>query len=186
MERDAPYGPAIFDAVLAPNRSLGRAGLRAVMAGAVVVSAGLCVHFALQGAWPVLGFFGLDVALLWLAFRLSTRSGRLRETVRVARDSVVVRRIAPGGNAAEWRFAPCWLRVSLEAPAARPGGIVLASHGASLTIGAFLAPEERESLVRALRAALAEANRAPGSEEARRGRATAGAGQAGPRTSAMA
>ena len=179
MERDAPHGPAIFDAVLAPNRSLGRAGLRAVMAGTVVVSAGLGAHFALQGAWPVLGFFGLDIALLWLAFRLSTRSGRLRETVRVARDSVMVRRIAPGGNAAEWCFTPCWLRVSLEAPTARPGGIVLSSHGASLTIGAFLAPEERESLARALRAALAEANRAPGSEEARHGRAGDGAA-AGP------
>ena len=68
------------------------------MAGVIVISVGLGVFFLLQGAWPVLGFFGLDIALLYLAFRLSYRSGRLRETIRVTADEVVVRRIAPNGR----------------------------------------------------------------------------------------
>ena len=159
----------MFDAVLAPNRSLGRAGFVAVMAGVIVVSVGLGTHFLLQGAWPVFGFFGLDIALLYLAFRLSYRSGRLRETIRVTADEVVVRRILPNGRATEWRFNPYWLRVALDDPVEHHSQITLTSHGRSLIVGPFLAPEERASLVKALRAALGEANRryagAPAAEQ---------------------
>ena len=157
--RDGPGTPVIFDAVLAPNRSLGRMGFAAVMGGVIVVSVGLGTYFLLQGAWPVLGFFGLDIALLYLAFRLSYRSGRLRETICVRADEVVVRRIAPNGRTTEWRFNPYWLRVALDEPVEHHSQITLSSHGRSLVIGPFLAPEERASLVRALREALGEANR---------------------------
>ena len=156
---DGPDAPVLFDAVLAPNRSLGRAGFVTVMAGGVVVSVGLGTYFLLQGAWPVFGFFGLDIALLYLAFRLSYRSGRLRETIRVTADEVVVRRIAPNGRTAEWRFNPYWLRVALDEPVEHESQITFTSHGHSLIVGPFLAPEERASLVKALRAALGEANR---------------------------
>jgi len=156
---EASGAPVIFDAQLAPNRSLGRAGFIAVMAGVIVISVGLGVFFLLQGAWPVLGFFGLDIALLYLAFRLSYRSGRLRETIRVTADEVVVRRIAPNGRTTEWRFNPYWLRVALDDPVEHHSQITLTSHGRSLVIGPFLAPEERASLVQALRGALGEANR---------------------------
>lgn len=154
-----PAAPLLFDAVLRPNRSLGRAGFIAVMAGVVVVSVGLGTFFLLQGAWPVFGFFGLDILLLYMAFRLSYRSGRLRETVTVTADEVVIRRIAPNGRTTEWRFNPYWLRVALDDPVEHHSQIVLTSHGRSLVIGPFLAPEERASLVGALRDALGEANR---------------------------
>ena len=163
---DGPGAPVIFDAVLAPNRSLGRAGFVAVMAGTVMVSVGFGTHFLLQGAWPVFGFFGLDIALLYLAFRLSYRAGRLRETIRVTGEEVVVRRIAPNGRTTEWRFNPYWLRVTLDEPVEHHSQITLSSHGRSLVIGPFLAPEERASLARALRAALGEANRHPGDSPA--------------------
>ena len=159
VEREESESPVLFDAVLAPNRSLGRAGFIAVMAGVIVISVGLGVFFLLQGAWPVLGFFGLDIALLYIAFRLSYRSGRLRETIRVSADEVVVRRIAPNGRTMEWRFNPYWLRVTLDDPVEHHSQIILTSHGRSIVIGPFLAPEERTSLVRALRDALGEANR---------------------------
>ena len=166
---DGPESPVLFDAVLAPNRSLGRTGFIAVMAGVIVVSVGLGTYFLLQGAWPVFGFFGLDIALLYLAFRLSYRSGRLRETIRVTADEVLVRRIAPNGRTTEWRFNPYWLRVALDEPVEHESQITLTSHGRSLIVGPFLAPEERASLVKALRAALGEANRryagAPTAEE---------------------
>ena len=158
-EPDGFESPVLFDAVLAPNRSLGRAGFLAVMACVVVVSVGLGTYFLLQGAWPVFGFFGLDILLLYLAFRLSYRSGRLRETIRVTADEVVVRRIAPNGRVTEWRFNPYWLRVALDEPVEHESQITLTSHGRSIVVGHFLAPEERASLVKALRAALGEANR---------------------------
>ena len=152
---------AIFDAVLAPNRSLGRPGFFAVMACVIVVTLGLGTYFMMQGAWPVFGFFGLDIVLLYVAFRLNYRAGRLRETIRVTRDEVIVQRIAPNGRIDEWRFNPFWLRVGLSNPGEHHSRITLSSHGQSLFVGTFLSPPERESLVAALRDALGEANRVP-------------------------
>lgn len=159
VDGDEPGAPVIFDAVLAPSRSLGRAGFIAVMAGVIVVSVGLGTYFLLLGAWPVFGFFGLDIALLYLAFRLSYRSGRLRETIRITTNEVLVRRVLPNGRATEWRFNPYWLRIALDEPVEHHSQITLSSHGRSLVVGPFLPPEERASLVRALRDALGEANR---------------------------
>jgi uncharacterized membrane protein len=172
-------GPAIFDAVLAPNRSLGRAGFFAVMACVVVITCGLGTYFMLQGAWPVFGFFGLDVALLYLAFQLNYRAGRLRETIRVTHTEVVVQRIAPNGRLLEWRFNPFWLRVVLSDPGEHHSRITLSSHGQSLELGSFLAPDDRESLVDALRDALGEANRTPSSDATEPEHAEAGT-MAGP------
>ena len=178
VDGDEPGAPAIFDAVLAPSRSLGRAGFIAVMAGVIAVSVGLGTYFLLQGAWPVFGFFGLDIALLYLAFRLSYRSGRLRETIRVTADEVLVRRILPNGRATEWRFNPYWLRVALDEPVEHHSQITLTSHGRSLVVGHFLPPEEWASLVRALRDALGEANRRFAGDPEVEGSAGAGAAAA--------
>ena len=78
----------LIDAELRPHRSLGRAGFVALMAAVSLASFGAGAAFALAGAWPVLGFFGLDVALVWLAFRLNFRGGRLVERLRLSARSV--------------------------------------------------------------------------------------------------
>ena len=53
--------PKIFSAVITPHRSLGRTGFLLLMLciGAVSFVCGLL--FLVIGAWPVFGFFGLDV-----------------------------------------------------------------------------------------------------------------------------
>src|SRR5919205_3967160 len=77
MEPDA----AAFEAVLYPNRSLDRAGFIAVMLGVSTVSAAMSAGFVLIGAWPVTGFLGLDVLLLYLAFRAVRRAAPRREHI---------------------------------------------------------------------------------------------------------
>jgi uncharacterized membrane protein len=156
--------PFLFDAVLTPHRSLPRAGFWAVMAAVTVISTALGVVFLLQGAWPIFGFFGLDIALLYIAFRWSYRSGRLTETVRLAADELHVRRLSARGRAAEWRFNPYWVRVEID-EAAEPGHgnpLALVSHGERIEIGAFLSPDERLEFANALKNALVECRRASG------------------------
>jgi len=145
----------LFDAVLHPHRSLNRGGFIALMAALGVVSFTAGMVFLLAGAWPVFGFFGLDVALVWLAFRLNYRSGRLVERVRLTCQALEVERIAASGRASRWRFQPYWLRVVLEDRGEHHSRLALRSHGKELVIGAFLSPPERASLCAALTAALA-------------------------------
>ena len=151
----SPRDELLFDAVLHPHRSLSRAGFIVLMMalGAISFTAGMV--FLLAGAWPVVGFFGLDVALVYLAFRLNYRAGRLVERLRLTFEALEVERIVPSGRTSRWRFQPYWLRVVLEDRGEHHSRLALRSHGKELVIGAFLSPPERASLCAALTAALA-------------------------------
>jgi uncharacterized membrane protein len=153
--------PFLLDAVLSPHRSLPPRGFLVLMLafGGVSFAAGLL--FASMGAWPVLGFFGLDVLLFYIAFRISYRRARLREIVRVTRQQVTVRRVQPDGRQTLWQFEPAWVRVELHRPEEHDCRLELASGRQSLALGAFLSPEERVEFAATLRAALRAARTFP-------------------------
>ena len=113
---DSDGGEASFDAVLHPHRSLGPYGFLILMIALSLVSFVTGIAFLIAGAWPVFGFFGLDVLLVYVAFRASYRSGMMYETLRLTRDDFTVRRIFPSGAVKSWSFQPYWLRVELDNP----------------------------------------------------------------------
>lgn len=157
---DVAASEAVFDAILTPNRSLSRIGFLLVMGIVCALSLGMGGYFLAIGAWPIFGFFGLDIFLLYVALKANQRAGRAHEIVRLSRDVLLVKRISMRGRSTEWRFNPYWVRVELAEPVEHDTPLILASHGVQLAIGHFLAPEERLDFARALRRALATA-RAP-------------------------
>jgi len=155
MATDVPApGPLRFDAVLYPNRSLGPAGFHLLMAAIVLVSGAIGAGFVLVGAWPVTGFLGLDVLLLYLAFRWHYREARRVEFIRLDQDGLTVRRVGPDGQAREWRLEPYWVRVAIDDPPRPDSQLVLSARGDHLAVGAFLTLAERLEFAAALRAAL--------------------------------
>lgn len=157
MTAAPPDDQPLFDAVLVPHRSLSPWGFWLVMAGVTSISFIAGLVFLLQGAWPVFGFFGLDVALIYFAFRASYRSGNLYETVRLTPGELSIQRVLPSGQKRSWTFQPYWLRVHMDDPPAPGSQLTVTSHGKSLVIGAFLSPDERVEFAQALRDALARA-----------------------------
>ena len=145
----------IFAATLEPHRSLSPRGFVILMSAIAGVAFGAGLAFALVGAWPVFGFFGLDVLLIYVAFKASYRSGRMHETLRLTENALTVERVGPGRRHRSWRFQPYWLRVEMDDPPEHESQLTLASHGRRLVVGAFLTPEERLELAKALGAALA-------------------------------
>lgn len=145
---------AVFDAILTPNRSLPRRGFIAVMAAVAGCSAAVSAGFFIAGAWPVIGFCGLDVLLVWAAFKLSYRQGRLKERVRLTRDHLLVSRILPSGHETRWRLDPRSTRVAIDRPVGHESQVRVLSKGRTLILGSFLSPEERGDFADALRAAL--------------------------------
>jgi uncharacterized membrane protein len=150
----------LFDAELRPHRSLSPRGFLLLMAGVCAISFTGGLAFYLAGAWPVIGFLGADVLLIYLAFRINYRSGRLVETLHLTPRTLTVRRIWPGGKSRSWEFQPTWLQVDLADPPRHDSPLVLRSHGRSLSIGSFLTKEERAEVAEALRAALVRARAA--------------------------
>lgn len=144
-----------FSARLTPYRSLGPQGFVILMAIICAVSFIAGVVFWLAGAWPVFFFFGLDVALIYWAFKLNYASARAYETVDIAGDELIVRRVLPGRAPRQWSFHPYWVRVEIEYDDDTCGPLYLRSHGQRLQIGAFLSANERKAFADALKDALA-------------------------------
>jgi uncharacterized membrane protein len=147
--------PPFFERVLLPHRSLPPRGFHVLMGILALISLAVGIAFVSVGAWPICGFFGLDVGLVYLAFRLNYRAARQRETLRLSSDSFTVERIGIRGDRRLWRFQPFWLRVVFEERADHSNRLVVASHGRSLAIGEFVPPPARRELAGSLRDALA-------------------------------
>jgi len=118
--------------------------------------------FLLLGAWPVFGFFGLDVLLVYWAFRANYRAAAAFEEVTVTASELRIRKVSHRGEASEWSFNPLWVRLDRESH--EEFGIerlFLVSRGRRLPIASPLGPQEKESFAAALGAALGEAKRGP-------------------------
>lgn len=154
--------PTIFSATLTPHRSLGRAGFLILMLlfGGVSFVAGML--FLVIGAWPVLGFFGLDVLLLYLAFRLNYWHANACEQVTVTSSTLKVRKVSHLGRVREWVLNPLWVRLDkVEIEEFGIDRLFLVSHGKMLTIATFLGPDEKAGFAKELGKALIEARRGP-------------------------
>jgi len=145
----SPQSPPAFQAVLYPNRSLGPRGFALLMGLIILVSLLVGVGFALVGAWPVTGFLGLDVLLIYLAFRWNFRQSTRADFIRLDDEGLSVRRVLPNGDAKTWTFEIAWVQVVVE-----PKRLLLRSHGKELAIGPYLTPSERASFADALKQAL--------------------------------
>jgi uncharacterized membrane protein len=150
----APFGRLFLERVLSPYRSLPPRGFHILMLTLALISLAGGVGFVSVGAWPVVGFFGLDVALVYVAFRISYRCARRSETIRLADDAFTVERVSVRGARRMWRFQPFWLRVILEKRADESNRLLVGSHGRSLVIAEFLTPDARAELAETIRAAL--------------------------------
>jgi uncharacterized membrane protein len=161
-DNDVLPEPKIFSATITPHRSLTLRGFHVLMLCLAALSVGSGVLFVSIGAWPVFGFFGLDVLLLYVALRANFRAARAYEEVTITPSELTVRKVSHRGGVREWTLNPVWVR--LERIAHAEFGIerlFLVSHGRRLLIAAALGPDEKASFARALSTALGEAKRGP-------------------------
>ena len=159
---DPEEAPEIFSALLTPHRSLNRTGFLVVMAFVSVISFAAGLAFLLMGAWPVLGFFGLDLLAIYCAFRVNFRRAKASEEILVTPSELRVRRVSHRGHVVEFVLNPLWVR--LDQVAHEEYGIeklYLVSKGRHLAIASFLGPDEKASFAKALTAALQAARRGP-------------------------
>jgi uncharacterized membrane protein len=159
---DPDVQPELFSALLTPHRSLSRNGFLVVMAFIGLISFAAGLAFLLMGAWPVFGFFGLDVLATWWAFRINFRRARASEEIRITPSELRLRRVSHRGHVVEFVLNPLWVR--LDQVAHEEYGIeklYLVSKGRHLAIASFLGPDEKASFAKALMAALQAARRGP-------------------------
>jgi len=154
---DAP----LLDLTLRPHRSLGPRGFAVLMGLLCAISFVAGIVFLAVGAWPVVGFLGVDVLLVWIAFRVSYARGRIRERLTLHADRFEIVRTDHWGRERRHSLEPYWLKVELADRGAGAPLVRLRSHGRTTVVGSFLPVGERAELARVLDEALRRWRQSP-------------------------
>lgn len=152
----------VFAATIHPHRSLSREGTRLVVTLVAIAGVISSIPFMIVGAWPVAGYFGLDVLLLYVAFHVNHKRAADFEEVQLTYVDLSLRKISHQGARREWRFNPAWVKIERQED--EDFGLqrlAIVSGTTSIDVAAQLSPQERAEFARAFEAGLIEARRGP-------------------------
>ena len=103
---------------LAPNCSLTPAGARLFFAATCLFSLAFAMIFVIQGFWPVLPFWALEMAAFGLALSANMRRRLYTQTVLITDSQVSLVTRSRRGEAKQ-EFARHWTKVRLRTPRTR-------------------------------------------------------------------
>ena len=157
-----PVNRALFEQRLQPHRSLSVQNFKWLMILLCVISTATTIPFFLLGAWPIIGFMGLDVLLIYVAFRASYNSAKAYELVRLDVVSLNIEKVNAQGAKRSLSFNPLWVRLGAdEDEDYGMRRLFLRVRSREVELGKFLSPEERAEFAGKFRPALAQAQRGP-------------------------
>ncbi len=161
QHRTSDKGAHVITIRLWPYRSLSLQGFRMVMGALTLAIFTLGLGFFLLGAWPVIGFLGAEIGLVWFAFRFNYRAGQLVEEITISPASVTITRTDWRGRQKKYVLNSAWIKAELIPKQARCRKLFLRQHSHRLEIGAFLPPTEKPSLESALNDAFTRVRLSP-------------------------
>tara|TARA_Y100001936_G_scaffold253324_1_gene317317 strand:+ start:1989 stop:2507 length:519 start_codon:yes stop_codon:yes gene_type:complete len=139
--------PIIFDAILKPYASLSSYGFLTFMLILITVSCSIGIAFAILGAWPVLGFFGLEIFIIYQAFKYNYRDSKRIENIKLTDNDIVIESVNYKGESRIFELQTYWIKVDYRlSKTTRCGELILRSHGKAIEIGRFLTTREKKSL----------------------------------------
>ena len=150
FQQERPDGGARITITLWPYRSLGPRGFRLLMILILSLSLAISTLFFVHGAWPVVGFMGVEIGLVWYLFRRNFREGEVMERLDIGATSTSLTRVDWRGRAQKDVFDSPWLSADILSSDGRQDRLMLRLHGQRLEIGSFLPPIEKPALAAAL------------------------------------
>ncbi len=150
----APSGRLLFEAVVAPHRSLSRRGVVTLIACMAAGSLTVTSLMFLLGAWPVIGFNGADITLAAFLLWLNVRAARARELVTLTDTALKITRTDIHGKKSSFSIQPYWLRVSLEERNGTVPKLLITARGRRYEIARQLGEDPKRDLAAALSRAL--------------------------------
>jgi uncharacterized membrane protein len=130
------------------NNSLSSSGRRLVFGFILVVSLGIAASFSLLlGAWPIMPFAGLEMAVLYWAFRYMDKHAADFERITICGASVDVE-VRDGAHVRRTELSRYWANVVCASDGSR---LALRSHGREIELGRHLCEEQRLEWARELK-----------------------------------
>ena len=137
-----------------PHRSLSPRGFLLVMAALGSLAFCIGLGFFLLGAWPVIGFLGLEILVVWFAFKMNYRAAERRQHLTATPAKLKIENVSPAGKTDTTELPTAWVKVE-RTPRDEPDPhsrerqkILVRSHGRTAEIGHFLHPAETPKLAR--------------------------------------
>lgn len=147
---DSKPAPSYFDLEFRPNRSLSPRHFWWLVIGVAVIFLLMGLRFLFLGAWPILPFMIVDVAVLWWAMRASYRSGQAVERLRLDGRGLEHIWVTPTGHIrAQW-LEPRRAQVELEQLSMRQNRLWLRVDGRRMPIAPLLSPPERAEVAQVI------------------------------------
>ena len=143
-----------FSKELCPRRSCSPQIIRCLFIVSIVLVTPIGLVFAYIGAWPVFGFFGLELLALNTLIYYHYHYDFIVEKILITEDHLRVVRTLPSGQKYTWAFQRHWLQVNLQDNSLKNSHLELRSHGRAILVGSFLTSEERLNLATWLRNSL--------------------------------
>ena len=137
-----------------PYRSLSKKGFKQLMFVVSFIFFSVGVFFWYIGAWPVFGFLGLDVFLLYYAFKINYKSGEIFETIKIIREKLSITRSFPSGKKQIWNLETYWTKVEILNPARNQHNLIVKSKDKVVLIGSFLNLNDKKKLLNQIESAL--------------------------------
>lgn len=147
--------PTLFDHTARPIKSLPNTGFAWVIGiSAVTFTLPLLVLLGTKALWILLPHLLLALGLLWYFIRRNDRDREIYEHIRIWPDLIVVHRHNPRRPDQYWQANPYWVRLKLQDNRIATNYLTMTGGEREIELAAFLSPEERVRLKRAIEDAL--------------------------------
>jgi uncharacterized membrane protein len=143
----------VFQALIAPHRSLSARGRAAVVGIILVFSLVIAARFFVLGAWPVVLFSLLEAPMIVVLLWINVRRARAHELIMLDAEAITVVRTDQHGRRQSFSLPAAWLQIDLLEDSGVPR-IIISSHGRRREVGSFLHEPAKKSLFEGLRRAI--------------------------------
>ena len=144
----------LYEISLYPYRSLNKTGFFILMFSLGLISFVAGIIFMIKGAWPVFGFFGLDVLLVYIFFKINFRSGKKKEILILTKNQLIIEFYDSKKISKTYYLDANWLQIHLSKLKNEISKLKISSKKKSIIVGSFLRHQEKIAVVRYLKKAL--------------------------------
>ena len=144
----------LYEISLYPYRSLNKTGFFILMFSLGLISFVAGIIFMIKGAWPVFGFFGLDILLVYIFFKINFRSGKKKEIIILTKNQLIVEFYNSKKISKTYYLDANWLEVHLSKLKNEMSKLKISSKNKSIIVGSFLRHKEKLDVIKSLKTAL--------------------------------
>ena len=147
-----------YKITLYPYRSLSKIGFFILMLVLGIISFIAGITFMIKGAWPVFGFFGLDVLLVYIFFKINFRSGKQKEVIILTENQLIIK-FYDSKKLLKVRYLDAnWLKINLIKLKNEISKLQISSKKNTVIIGSFLRYQEKVDVTKSLKKVLKKYN----------------------------